>query len=37
MDSGTPSAAFAVAEGIFDGIAAAVGSVVAIGGAAATG
>jgi hypothetical protein len=37
MESGTPFVASAVVEGIFDGIAAAVGSAVAIGGVAATG
>jgi hypothetical protein len=37
MESGTPPTASVVAEGIFDGVAAAVRSAVAAGGAAATG
>jgi hypothetical protein len=37
MESGTPPAAPAVAEGIFDDIVAAVRSAVAVGDAAATG
>jgi hypothetical protein len=37
MESGTPPVASTVAEGIFDDIAAAVGSAVAVGGAVATG
>jgi hypothetical protein len=37
MESGTPPAASAVAEGIFDDIAAAFRSAVAVGGDAATG
>jgi hypothetical protein len=37
MESGTPPVASAVAEGIFDDIAAAMGSAVAVGGAATTG
>jgi hypothetical protein len=37
MESGAPPASFAVADGIIDDIAAAIGSAVAIGDAAATG
>jgi hypothetical protein len=37
MESGTPLAAFAVADGIFDDVAAAVRTAVAAGGAAAIG